>query len=952
MLRDLPSRGDRSLVAYYVSRAEVDRRELRAFLSARLLPQTVPETFVHLRRMPLTLNGKINREALPPPQAAPAAPRQDTPWPTATEELVASVFGQVLGLERVGVDDDFFELGGHSLLATQVTSRLRRVFGVDLALRALFEASTVRMLAQRVVRAIDPERMRVTPPLVPTPRGGRLLPLSFAQQRLWFLDQLEPDSTAYTIPFALRLSGPLDAPALERSLGEIVRRHESLRTRFPAVDDHPCQQIQPAVPLLLPLVDVRSTPEPAAAARRLAAQEAARGFDLAHGPLMRVALMRVRHDEHVLLVTMHHAICDGWSVGILIRELTTLYNAYRAGRSSPLPEPSLQYADFAVWQRQWLTGEVLEQQLAYWRERLAGTPTLEIPRDRSQPATSRAADLATMALGPDVSQSLRSFSQRQGVTLFMTLLAALQLALSRWTGQDDIAVGTDVANRNRLETEGIVGFFVNQLVLRTDLAGTPRFGELLMRVRDVTLGAYAHQDVPFEKVVEDIGAPRMPGRSPIVQVKFVLQNVSVEPLAIAGVEVEPLATRPAGGKFDILFNMTDTGHAVRGAMQYDPAVVSSGAARWFLASFEALLSAIATCSTPADVRADVLLADADRRLASVIQQQASTPESAGLVRHHWRMRLRSAPLAMAPVSGSPVPAGRSFAPLRVHIALPPSLVSGIDRTGARAFYLSAWCLLIHRMTRLPEFVVGLAQGAGDSDSPSDGGSVPLRSTMPGDRTASFTTLLSAIAETLTEMEAFNLRLHWDPATGEYPGNGHGLPVCFAYREHGCPPASPGRPAAHDRDWPAHERFVMHLRIVRDADAPAVELWYDSERVSRREAARMVQRYVTLLATVADTPERPVAHVDVLAENERRLVVGEWRRSPWTCDASDPIHRVFEQQVRRSADSVAIIQGAAHLTYDELNRWGHGPATPRAARGSAPRSPGASWSQWPTGCRRR
>ncbi|RMF36691.1 MAG: non-ribosomal peptide synthetase, partial [Chloroflexi bacterium] len=363
--------------------------------------------------------------------------------------------------------------------------------------------------------------------ILPRKREGNALPLSFAQQRLWFLDQLAPNTPLYNIPDAIRLRGPLDVAVLERSLNEIVRRHESLRTTFRATDGKPVQVIAPTLKLPLPLVDLSGLPKAAreAEVQRLATEEAQRPFDLSRGPLLRVTLLRLGDEEHVALLTMHHIISDGWSMRVLVQELAALYDAFSHGRPSPLPDLPIQYADFALWQREWLQGEVLEEQLAYWKQQLSGSPpVLELPTDRPRPPVQsfRGAHRPFMLPRP-LSQAIKALCRREGVTPFMLLLAAFQTLLHRYTGQDDISVGTPIANRNRAEIEGLIGYFANTLVLRTDLSGDPPFRELLKRVREVALGAYAHQDLPFEMLVDALQPERDLSHTPLFQVMFVLQ---------------------------------------------------------------------------------------------------------------------------------------------------------------------------------------------------------------------------------------------------------------------------------------------------------------------------------------------------------------------------------------------------------------------------------------------
>ncbi|MGZ3461589.1 MAG: condensation domain-containing protein, partial [Archangium sp.] len=522
---DVP--GDKRLVAYVVPPPgqplpEVD--SLRAFLAQRLPEFMRPSAFVALERLPLTSNAKVDRKALPAPDSSRHLPY--TPPATPTEERLAALWAQVLRVPQVSRDDDFFSLGGHSLLATQVMARLPGTFGVELPLRTLFEAPTVQGFAARLEAAAQASGSSRLPPLVPAPRSGPL-PLSFAQQRLWFLDQLEPESPLYNLPAAIRLEGTLDLAALRHGFQELVRRHESLRTTFRSEAGQPLQVISPSLSLPLEVVDLSGLPceQREAELRRLAQEDAQRPFNLSTGPLLRTHLLRLSDSEHVLLLNLHHIISDGWSTGVLVRELAALYEAHLQGNSAPLPELMVQYADYAVWQRQWQS-EVLEQQLSYWKQQLAGVPqALELPTDKPRPPVQsyRGAQFPVQ-LSKDLSEALKAFCQREGVTPFMALLASFQLLLSRYSSQDDVSVGAPIAGRQHAELEGLIGFFVNTLVLRARFAAVSSFRALLHQVRESTLDAFAHQDVPFEKLVEELRPPRDLSRSPLFQVMFALQN--------------------------------------------------------------------------------------------------------------------------------------------------------------------------------------------------------------------------------------------------------------------------------------------------------------------------------------------------------------------------------------------------------------------------------------------
>ncbi|HEX5717709.1 MAG TPA: amino acid adenylation domain-containing protein [Thermoanaerobaculia bacterium] len=531
---------------------------LRELLRQRLPEYMVPAAFLFLESLPLTANGKLDRRALARIPVAGEEAGERTAPRTPTEELMAGIWSQLLGIREVGAHDSFFSLGGHSLLATQVVSRVRAVFGIELPLRALFERPVLAKLAKAVDSARRAGPGLEAPPFVPTDRSAEL-PLSFAQERLWFLHQFGRDGSVYNIPEAYRLQGRLDIPALERSFNEVVRRHEALRTTFAVGDGRVRQVIAPALHVDLAMMDLRTLSADAqpVEARRLADAEASRPFDLARGPLIRTMVLRLAPEEHVLLLTQHHIVSDGWSMGIFVRELAALYRAACQGEPSPLAPLAFQYVDFARWQREWLRGEVLAQQLGHWKQRMDGAPALvELPTDRPRPSvqTFRGAD-RTLVLPAGLAGDLEALSRARGVSLFMTLLAAFQVLLSRYTGQEDVVVGTPIANRNRIETEGLVGFFVNTLVLRTPLEGDPEIPELLRRVREVGLDAYAHQDLPFEKLVEELRPERDLSHTPLFQVLFALHNAPSMDLELPGLTLSRL--EPAGGtaKFDFAFHL-------------------------------------------------------------------------------------------------------------------------------------------------------------------------------------------------------------------------------------------------------------------------------------------------------------------------------------------------------------------------------------------------------------
>jgi len=553
--------GAKRLLGYVVGGAGVTATELKMHIRERLPEYMVPEAILALERMPITANGKIDLKKLP---LAPVvkdgialAEQESVRARTLIEEMLVGIYEEMLMVDRVGRRDNFFEIGGHSLLATQVISRIRDVFGVGIGVRSIFEAATVEALAQRVEEAMKAGVRDEATPLIRARREGRSIwrsPLSFAQQRLWFLDQLTPNTPLYNIPSVVRLEGRLDLAALERSVNEIVRRHEALRTRFEEVAGEPAQTIDPWEPRRLEVTDLTglAPEEREAEIRRMTREEAGAGFDLSRGPLLRMKVLKLREEEHVALFTMHHIVSDGWSMRILSRELGALYRAYLAGEESPLEELPIQYADFAVWQREWLKGKTLEAELEYWRKQLAGLEDLDLPTDHPRPvAWSHRGASQRFVVERELTERLRELSRREGVTLFMTLLGGFDVVMSRYSGQEDVVLGTDIANRDRAEIEGVIGFFVNQLVLRVRVSERESISQLLKRVREVCLGAYAHQSLPFEKLVEELQPERDMSRSPLFQAKLILQNMSrdgVEDRQRSGTGVE----RSANG--EVRFN--------------------------------------------------------------------------------------------------------------------------------------------------------------------------------------------------------------------------------------------------------------------------------------------------------------------------------------------------------------------------------------------------------------
>jgi amino acid adenylation domain-containing protein len=606
---------NKRLVAYLVTRDEsLTTNQLHEFLKQKLPEYMVPSTFVTLDTLPLTPNGKVDRKALPVPDGEISREHEYVAPRTASEEIIANIFASVLGVQNVGIHDNFFELGGHSLLATQLISRLRVDWDVEIPLRAVFESPTIAQLEPTLTQLRTTHSGLSLPPIQPRTHSEQL-PLSFAQQRLWFLNQLEGSSATYNIPGAVRITGNLDVNTLQQALSEIVRRHEVLRTSFQTVNGTPIQVIHPEATLKITVVDLKplEVAERETVLHQQAQQEAITPFNLEIAPLIRCSLLQLSATEYVFLLTMHHIVSDGWSIGVFIQELSSLYQAFGAGEPSPLIELPIQYADFAVWQRQWLSGEVLETQLNYWLSQLQGAPDLlKIPTDRPRPSvqTYRGAT-QSFTLSTDLTQKLQTLSRESGTTLFTTLLAAFATLLYRYSGQEDILIGSPIANRHRREIESLIGFFVNTLVLRTRFDDHPSIKDLLARVRETTLQAYEHQDVPFEQLVEVLRPHRSLSYSPLFQVMFILQNAPMGEVELPGVTLTQLERESTIAKFDLTLSLTETNWGLVGGWEYNTDLFDRSTIERMTAHFQNLLSAIV--ENPQQTVAELpLLSEAER----------------------------------------------------------------------------------------------------------------------------------------------------------------------------------------------------------------------------------------------------------------------------------------------------------------------------------------------------
>jgi amino acid adenylation domain-containing protein len=568
----------------------------------------VPSAFISLESLPLTPNGKIDRQSLPDPGHARLTDAAEfVPPRNPVEEMIATGWAAILGLERVGIHDNFFQLGGHSLLATQVVSRLRDAFGVEIPLRALFESPTVAGLGLQIESMKQAGARDESKPIEFTPRLGPQ-PLSYSQEALWFLEQLAPGHPTFNVTAALRIGGSLERSALERSVNELVRRHESLRTSFGSAGGSPHQLVAPNLELSVALIDLSELAADVrlAEAKRLAIAESRRPFDLTAGPLVRVSLIRLDAADHALLLTIHHLVTDGWSFGVAAKELIALYQATRLGRPLPLPAPPIRYVDFAHWQREQLRVGAWTGRIESWRRRLGGLPPLELPTDRPRPPIRSARGAQhSVVLSRELSSAVRALSRNEGVTPFMTLLAAFQVLLGRWSGQEDFAVGSPVANRTRPETERVLGYFVNMLVLRANLAGNPSVREFLQRVRAVSLEAFENQEIPLEVLIPTLKPERDASRAPLFQAMFILQNNALPHVGSLDLTLSPLHIDHGTGtsKFDIALGFEESPDGFAGSVEYNTDLFDAATIARFAERYVKLLEG--------------LVADPERRLSEL-----------------------------------------------------------------------------------------------------------------------------------------------------------------------------------------------------------------------------------------------------------------------------------------------------------------------------------------------
>jgi natural product biosynthesis luciferase-like monooxygenase protein/amino acid adenylation domain-containing protein len=590
--------GDRRLVGFVTGAGaqELDGERLRQALGRKLPEYMVPWVIKVVERLPRTPNGKLDRRALERMVVKRSGSAVEE-WQrmTPVEEVLSGIWRQVLGLERVGRGENFFHLGGHSLLAAQVISRVREAFGVEIGLREMFQSPTIERLAEAVEKGRGAARVR---PQIKLKSGGGVkeAPLSFAQQRLWFIGELDPHNFAYNINVAVRLKGKLNMAALQSSVDEVVGRHESLRTVFSDGDGEPKQIIRPPESVPITFKDLGSMPEAARNEEALgfAREEAEKAFDLKQWPLMRVGLLRLDKFEHVLNVTMHHIVTDGWSLSIFINDFTLLYQAYGKGGMATLEPLSVQYADYALWQREWLVKETLQELLHYWNKKLSGAPDLlDLPADRPRPAEpSYRGGRIKRRLNAELSRMIKAASRKESVTDYMLMLAAFAAMLSRYLGEEDIVIGTPIAGREHVETEKLIGLFVNTVVIRTEVKRRSSFKEALAGVREAVLDAHAHQAMPFEKLVEYLRPERSLSYSPLFQVMFDTLVVPVLPPLSGELDVSYFDTGFATAKFDLRLSIAEEGDSFTASMEYSLDLFDESTVERMMSHYEVLFNEI------------------------------------------------------------------------------------------------------------------------------------------------------------------------------------------------------------------------------------------------------------------------------------------------------------------------------------------------------------------------
>ncbi|HEY6332927.1 MAG TPA: amino acid adenylation domain-containing protein, partial [Blastocatellia bacterium] len=719
------------LVAYIAPRGggQFSPDTIRDFLKSKLPGYMIPPVFVRVDRLPLAPNGKVDRQALMRLEPEAVRGNDGARFRTPIEELLGSIWETLLPVKGVARESSFFDLGGHSLMATQMFSRVREAFGVELPLRSLFETGRLSDLAQ----VIEAKMGTGERPAARIARGHHnRVPLSFAQERLWFLDQMEPDRAVYNMVVPVGLSGMLCLSSLQAALSELTRRHEIMRTTFEVPGSEPVQVIGPARPVVPQLIDISAVPKHSIddEIQRLGREGLARPFNMERGPLMAVCLLRTAPEKHTLLTFMHHIISDGWSLGVFVDEFMALYEAYRDGKPSGLTEPAIQYADFTVWQREHLGKAILGDQTRYWETRLSGAPPfLDLPTDRPRPPVlTYNGGRLYWVLSQELIGSLKALSRRKGVTLYMTFMAAFQVLLYRYTGQTDISVGSPISNRNRSELEGLIGFFANTLVIRTELHDDVTWSELLGLVRESALGAYAHQDLPFEMLVEVLQPARDLGHSPLFQVLFVLQNAPLKQFRLRGLDVKRISLDTGMTHFDFTLSIGDEQETAEAFVEFNSDLFDRPTMERLTRHFEVLLNAMQ--SEPENKAADAaLLTEAERSQLSIESNDFDTTFDESLCVHQLVEKQGSA----SPDAIALVFEGRHLSYLVLNREA--DLLGGsLREMGIGPYHLAAIC--IDRSDRMIVGVLGILKAGAAY--------VPLDPSYPAERLAHMTEGVSVI----------------------------------------------------------------------------------------------------------------------------------------------------------------------------------------------------------------
>jgi len=586
--------GNRFLVVYVTMKNGTGTTPLRRYLAERLPVTMLPSAFVELDQLPRTLNGKIDRKALPALESLKTEQENQTGSLTPIEEIVSGIWCEVLRLPSIPRNGNFFNLGGHSLLVTQVLARIRDYLKIELPVRSVFESPTLGEFSQLVQEHLSDGQQSEQTTINKVPREAEL-PLSFSQQRMWFFEQLSSGTSAFNIALGVRLKGALNVDALEQTFSEIIRRHEGLRTVFPESKGQPVQVIQSPARFKLPIADLSTLPdeerEPQAA--RLAREETLRTFNLSTGPLVRPTLLRMNDRDHIVICTMHHIIGDGQSFEVLIAEMSQIYSAFSQGKPSSLPEVSIQYVDYAAWQQQFIQGAELEKRLAYWRRQLADAPErLNLPVAHSRPKVQKfGGAFQEFRLSKELNDALRELSRREGLTLYMTMLSAYVLLLNQYIDDEDIVVGSVYANRERVEAEKVIGILANTLVLRVDLSGTKTFRDVMRQVRQVCLDAYTYQVSP-ELIREDL-AKRGRDRERLFDVWFQFDKDRREKLEMNGLETSWYTEGKEVTRFELSLSLGETEHEIMGKIDYDDGIFSAQTTAQMLEDYIELLKLMA-----------------------------------------------------------------------------------------------------------------------------------------------------------------------------------------------------------------------------------------------------------------------------------------------------------------------------------------------------------------------